>query len=89
MNLVGATHIGGGNMVIDESVAKRYYVILILRGDDQMKKYPRIDLDDVARECANGHYVEQSPIHDPERDKMISEAIAKIKTQRPAAKARQ
>ncbi|WP_308635376.1 DUF4037 domain-containing protein [Paenibacillus silvisoli] len=40
-------------------------------------------LDDVARRVANGHYVEQTlPGPDPERDKMISEAIAQIKANR-------
>jgi len=55
-----------------------------------LKKHLLQDLDDVARKYANGHYVEQSlPGPNPERDKMISDAIAKIKAQRPAVKARQ
>jgi hypothetical protein len=52
------------------------------------KNFPREDLDDVARRFANGHYVQQShPGQNPERDKMISEAIAKIKAERNKTKA--
>ncbi|MNR55933.1 hypothetical protein D3C85_1764070 [compost metagenome] len=39
---------------------------------------------------ADGHSVEQSmPGSNPERDKMVSDAIAKLKQGRPAAKVRQ
>jgi hypothetical protein len=55
-----------------------------------MKKYPRVDLDDVVRQHANGHYVQQSiPGANPERDKAVSDALAKLKQARPAAKVRQ
>lgn len=48
-----------------------------------MKKYPRSDLDAVARRHTNGHYVEQSyPVSAPARDKLISEAIAKMNVRR-------
>ncbi len=53
------------------------------------KSFPREDLDDVARRFANGHYVEQSmPGPNPERDKLISEAIAKMKSEQNSIKAR-
>jgi hypothetical protein len=43
-------------------------------------KNPRMSLDDAARRFANGHYVEQSlPGPNPERDKMVSEFIARYK----------
>jgi hypothetical protein len=83
---------GGVNMIISESVAqKAYYVMLRLRGDcDMEKKYPRIDLDEAARRFANGHYMNQSlPGPNPERDKMVSEAIAKMKAENTGVKARQ
>jgi hypothetical protein len=55
-----------------------------------MKKYPAVDLDDVVRRHANGHYVMQTmPGPNPERDKRVSEAIAQLKQSRPAAKAGQ
>lgn len=55
-----------------------------------MKKYPAVDLDDVVRQHADGHYVQQTmPGSNPERDKMVSDAIAKLKKDRPAAKVRQ
>ncbi|QSF43008.1 hypothetical protein [Paenibacillus tianjinensis] len=55
-----------------------------------MKKYPATDLDDVVRLHADGHYVEQTlPGANPERDKKVSDAIAKLKQDRPAAKVRQ
>lgn len=48
-------------------------------------KQERITLDDAARRFANGHYMEQSmPGPNPERDKMVSEAIAKMKAERKA-----
>lgn len=50
-----------------------------------LKKYPGRSLDGVSRRVANGHYVQQSmPGPNPERDKMISEAIAKMKAERAA-----
>ncbi|WP_339319369.1 hypothetical protein [Paenibacillus sp. FSL R10-2734] len=53
-----------------------------------MKK--KMSLDDAARLYAHGHYVEQSmPGANPERDKMVSDAIAKLKQDRPATKVRQ
>ncbi|QUL54123.1 hypothetical protein KDC22_27920 [Paenibacillus tritici] len=53
-----------------------------------MKK--KISLDDAARRFAGGHYVEQTmPGADPERDKLISDAIAKLKQGQSAAKVRQ
>ncbi|MFC5651227.1 hypothetical protein ACFPYJ_19370 [Paenibacillus solisilvae] len=52
-------------------------------------KYPREDLDDVARRVANGHYVQQSkPGPSPERDKLVSAALAKMKAERTGVKAR-
>jgi hypothetical protein len=46
-------------------------------------KYPRESLDDAARRFTNGHYVVQSmPGPNPERDKLISEAITKLKQER-------
>lgn len=55
-------------------------MLYLSRGDDHMKKYPREDLDDVVRRHANGHYVEQSlPGPNPARDKIVSDAIAKMK----------
>jgi hypothetical protein len=54
------------------------------------KNFPREDLDDAARRLTNGHYVVQSmPGPNPERDKLISEAIAKLKQERTGVKARQ
>ncbi|MNC30038.1 hypothetical protein D3C75_783090 [compost metagenome] len=48
------------------------------------KKYPRSSLDTVVSRYADGHYVEQSlPGANPKRDKMVSEAVAKLKTNRP------
>ncbi|MFD1903437.1 hypothetical protein ACFSQ7_03700 [Paenibacillus rhizoplanae] len=45
-----------------------------------MKKHPAVDLDDVVRQYADGHYVQQSmPGPNPERDKKVSDAIAKLK----------
>ncbi|NQX45621.1 hypothetical protein HQN87_09795 [Paenibacillus tritici] len=53
-----------------------------------MKK--KINLDDAARRFAGGHYVEQSmPGANPERDKMVSDAIAKLKQGQSATKVRQ
>lgn len=53
-----------------------------------MKKI--MSLDDAARRYAGGHYVKQSiPGSNPERDKMVSDAIAKLKQTRPTAKVRQ
>lgn len=53
-----------------------------------MKK--KMSLDDAARRYAGGHFVEQSmPGASPERDKIVSNAIAELKQARPAAKARQ
>lgn len=50
----------------------------------------KMSLDDAARRYADGHYVEQSmPGANPERDKMVSDAIAKLKQARPAARVRQ
>ncbi|GEM_PF-3106779 len=52
-----------------------------------MKK--TMSLDDAARRYAGGHYVKQSmPGPNPERDQMVSDAIAKLKQVRPAAKVR-
>jgi hypothetical protein len=53
-------------------------------------KYPRGSLDNVARRFTNGHYVVQSmPGPNPERDKMVSEAISKLKQERTGVPARQ
>lgn len=53
------------------------------------KKYPAVDLDDVVHRYANGHYVQQSmPGSSPERDKRVSDALAKLKKDKPATKVR-
>lgn len=53
-----------------------------------MKK--KISLDDDACRFAGGHYVEQSmPGANPKRDKMVSDAIAKLKQGQSAANVRQ
>ncbi|WP_168735785.1 hypothetical protein [Cohnella fermenti] len=52
-----------------------------------MKK--KMSLDHAVRRYAGGHYVEQSmPGANPERDKTVSDAIAKLKQDRLAAKVR-
>jgi hypothetical protein len=52
------------------------------------KKYPIESLDEAARRLTNGHYVVQSkPGPNPERDKMVSEAIAKMKAESNKTKA--
>ncbi|MFS0728368.1 hypothetical protein [Paenibacillus sp. 1P07SE] len=54
-----------------------------------VKKYPAVDLDDVVHQHADGHYVQQSiPGPNPERDKRVSDALAKLKKDKPAAKVR-
>ncbi|MFS0728369.1 hypothetical protein [Paenibacillus sp. 1P07SE] len=53
-----------------------------------MKK--KMSLDEAARRYAGGQYVVQSmPGPNPEREKLASDAIAKMKQVRPAAKVRQ
>ncbi|WP_339311944.1 hypothetical protein [Paenibacillus sp. FSL M7-0896] len=55
-----------------------------------MKKHPAVDLDDVVRQYADGHYVQQSmPGPNPERDKRVSDAIAKLKKESSSARVRQ
>ncbi|MFS0841312.1 hypothetical protein [Paenibacillus sp. 1P03SA] len=55
-----------------------------------IKKYPAADLDVVARRLTNGNYVVQPGlIPDPARDKMVSDAIAKMKAERKTVEARQ
>lgn len=45
----------------------------------------KMSLDHAARRYAGGHYVQQSmPGANPERDKMVSDVIAKMKRDRPA-----
>lgn len=46
-------------------------------------KHPEESIDEAARRLTNGHYVVPSvPGDDPERDRIISEAIAKMKAER-------
>lgn len=55
-----------------------------------MKKYPAVDLDDVVRQYTEGHYMQQTmPGPNPERDKRVSDAIAKLKKERASARVRQ
>lgn len=50
----------------------------------------RISIDKVARELSNGHYVVQSSLTpSPQRDKLISTAISKIKSDSSIVKTRQ
>lgn len=53
-----------------------------------MKK--KMSLDEAARRYADNQYVEQSmPGANPERDKLVSDAITKLKQARSATKVRQ